>query len=422
MTKVRAFVFRHRYYFGILGLLLLYAWAVVGLFSVWRVPSVLYQFYALDYGMGFASYLLTGAVYRLFFQTVSPTAIDAFHTVLLILFFSALALFCEKVILRAAAEDRRAVCVVVFLFLTGPFTFAPYVIDLGMQEIFWLFLAVLFFVCLSRPSLYLFSVPLCAAALLVNYAAVISCAPFFCVLLLYRLSMETRKSSKTILLVSFCLSVAVSIGLFFYLAFYGKRNMVFSFEDFNALLRARGATEVYYVDSLLYDAYESGYSEQVAAFKLNCPFYVQGTDLTGVQILMNRILDRVGIVLTSLRDRNPLQIAVPMLAGLPVTALIFRFCFAELKNKANSRLRRFVFFCAPALFVLGIAAAWTVSFDYFKWICFLFVPLFSFFLYVLYQESAHAAAFIKRAVSAFSFPHVLIYCAVYSLCVYSAYV
>ena len=104
-----------------------------------------------------------------------------------------------------------------------------------------------------------------------------------------------------------------------------------------------------------------------------------------------------------------------------MVCLIFRFCFNELKNRNNPGLRRFVFFCMPALFFMTVLVSWPLSFDFFKWLNFAFLPLFASFIYVFYRETAYTAEKIRQYLTAVTYPEIVAYCSVYAICVLSAY-
>lgn len=421
MAKVKRFLTDHRYYFAILAFMLFYEWAVVGRFQLWRSDVVAYEFHSLDFSMGFASFILPGAVYQLICGAPDVSSLSVYSTVLLLLFFFVLAAFLERLYLCVSKEHRRVAGVLIFLFLTGPSTFSIFVTDLGMPEVYWVYFALLFFLFLAYKPLNILIVPLCVLSLLVNYASILCYVPFFCIMLLYKLSKEKTKSGKTLLLATFILCVTVSLSFFAYLVLSSMKNMNYTFEEFNELMRSRGVTELTYTDSLLYGKYEEPYPGWFLELAAKFPFYTEGESLSLVQMFFNFIARRWAMVYSHLADRNPLKIVVPFIALLPVIGLIFRFCLSEIKNKKNTKLRRFVFFCIPVLFLFGLAGSWPFSFDAFKWLDFTFIPLFSSFLFVLYTEKEAVAAYIKKAVGAFSFSQIAMYCSVYALCVLTAY-
>ena len=421
MAKLKRLLYAHRAFFVILAALLLYEWAVVGGCKLWRADVVAYEFHAVDLSMGFGSFMLPGQIYQWICGPINERSLSVYHTVLILLFFLALAAFAERLYLSAEKEDRRVAGVLIALFLAGPCTFSIYVTDLGMPEVYWVYLAALFFLCLAYRPLHLLAAPLCVLALMVNYAAMICYVPFFCILLLYKLSGETDRKAKRMLLAAFIVCVCVSVAAYAYLAPNTMKNMKLSFEEYNALMRSRGVTELTYTDSLFYGHYEEVFPADFYAKMAANPFYTEGDALTPVQRLVNFAVFRLHMVRFHLESRSPFMLLVPLLAILPILALIFRFCFGELKNKGNSGLRRFVFFCMPALFFVSILVSWPLSFDFFKWMDFAFLPLFASFLYVFYREKAYVAAYIRRAVAAFSYPQILLYTGVYSVCVLSAY-
>ncbi|MCH5197571.1 MAG: hypothetical protein J1E34_01585 [Oscillospiraceae bacterium] len=421
MTGIKRFLSDHRYYFAILAFILLYEWVVVGKLQVWRSDVVAYEFHSLDFSMGFSSFILPGAVYQLICGAPDVGSLSVYHTVLFLGFSIILAGFLERVYLCVAKEHRRIAGVLIFLFLTGPSTFSIFVTDLGMPEVYWVYFAALFFLFLAYKPLNILIAPLCVLSLLVNYAAILCYVPFFCIMILYKLSNEKTKSGKAMLLCTFILCVTVSLSFWTYLVLSSMKNMNYTFEQFNELMRSRGVTELTYTDSLLYGKYEEPYPGWFMELAARFPFYTEGDDLSLVQMFFNFIARRWAMVYSHLAERNPLKILVPLLALFPVIGLVFRFCFSELKNKENAKLRRFVFFCIPALFLFGLAAAWPFSFDAFKWLDFTFLPLFASFLYVVYTEKETVALYIKKAVSMLSFPQIAMYCSVYAVCVLTAY-
>ncbi len=421
MKRCKRFLSDHRYFFGILAFILLYSFVVAGKCTPWRTGVVAYEFHAVDFSMGFGSFILPGAVYQRICGPINETSLTVYHTVLILAFTVVLAAFAERLYLSFDKADRRIAGVLLFLFLTGPSTFSMFFTDLGMPEVYWVYLAALFFVCLAYRPLRPLIPLLCVLALMVNYAAMICYVPFFCILLLYRYSTETSKRAKRAWLAVFIVCVCVSVGFYCYIAPATMKNMKLSFEEYNALMRSRGVTELTYTDSLFYGHYEDDFPPEFYAKMAASPFYTEGEVLTPLQRLVNFAVFRLNMVGFHFAQRSPLICAVPLLAIAPVTGLIFRFCFGELKNKENAKLRRFVFFCMPALFFVSILVAWPLSFDFFKWLNFAFLPLFASFLYVLYKEKAYVSAYIRRAASVFTFPQILVYCSVYAICVLNAY-
>ena len=422
MARLKNALYRHRYFLCVFAFILLYEYLAVLECRLPQVGEVAYAFHSIDFSMGFAGYMLPGGVFRALFPDAGRTALVVYETLLLTAFFFALALFLERLLLRTAERDRPACAVLLFLFLTGPCTFSIFVTDLGIQEVYWVFLAGAFFLCLAYRPLQPLAPVLCALALLVNYAAIICYVPFFCIMLLYRLSRETEKRARTVLLVSFCLCVAVSLPLFVWLAGISSSHMKITLDEYNEVLRARDVREFTYVDSLIYGRYETELAPDVTAVAERFPFYRDPTEATTLLgFIVNIAVVRFAVTCARFAGRDPLRNIVPFLLIAPVVIVIFRYCFSQVRDRAAGRLRRFVFFCVPALFFVTLLCAWPVSFDFFKWMCYAFLPLFAAFVYMAYCEGERVFAFLRRALSPVPAPAVLLYASLYGLVVLEAY-
>ena len=421
MKRIGRFLYGRRYFFGIFAFIVLYSAVVVRQCGPWESYKTSYEFHALDFSLGFGSFLWPGQLYQWICGAPDMKSLTVYHVVLLLALALALALFLERLVKNVEMKDRPAALVLTALFLTGPSTFSVFVTDIGFLESYWVYLSVLFFLCLAYKPLNLLAAPLCVLALMLNYAAMICYVPFFCILLLYKYVTETSKSAKKMLLAAFFVCCAVSIPSFIYLVLYTQKNVTYSFDEFNAILRSRGVKEFFYVDILFYGHEAETYPDAFYETLYNSAFYTQGDSLTLIQKLFNFIEFRSTWVLYSLWFRNPLRVLLPFLTILPVIALIFGFCFAELRNKKNSKLRRFVFFCMPALFCMSIVLSLAVSHDTFKWLHFAFLPLFASFLYVLYREPERVIPFVRSFASPFTAPQIGMYAIMYSFCVFHAY-
>ena len=192
-------------------------------------------------------------------------------------------------------------------------------------------------------------------------------------------------------------------------------------DEFNRIMRARGVKELSYVDLVLYGRDVDDFPAEFYEVMEKSPFYTQGENLTLIQRLFNFVEMRSTYLLFSLWFRNPLRVVLPFLSIIPVLVLIFRFCSAELRNKQNQKLRRFVFFCMPTLFCLILFVTSLVSHDTVKWIDYAYTPLLTSFLYVLYREPEKTAAFVRRAVSAFNPTQIGMYASIYAFFVLWAY-
>ena len=398
MEKTRSFLLSHKTFLVIFGSLLLYEVCVVGRCTPWHVGENALTMYALDYSFGFADKILPGAFYHLFFRDIAPENISLFSSVLLVLFFFALAVFLEK-LYRASPKNNRVLCaLVIWFFLTGPATFSVFVKELGVIEVFWFYIAAVFVLLVSRRQLAPLTVILCVAALMVNMAAILVVVPMFCILLLYRLSFETEKSGRVLFFFTFFFCVIVSLPLFVYLVVYSKENMIYSYDEFHAMMTAKGAFPKYpeyffYPEEMIPDYFPfSPGEEKLSEFLAAYHTYVESA---GFSRLINFFImqrQAVRFVGTSVKLRD-LIIELTFLS--PLLGLMFFYFISRLKEKTENKLRRFVFFCIPALFVLDLLSGILFSIDNGKWISYGTLVFFGSFIYVFYYEKEHVAAYLQ---------------------------
>ena len=405
---------------------MIYEIAIVCQFQKWEIEDRVFSFYALDFSFGFVSRILPGALYNMIFPELSYTYLVPYEITLLVLFFAVLSFFIEKILLSASQEQLPCFFVIVFLFLTGPATFAIYPQELGIQEGYWLYFAVIFFLFLSKKPLWLFIIPLCAATIFLHYSTILCYIPFFCVMILYKLSGATEKREKILLRITFWGSVIVSVVCFLYFTTTLTSNLVYSLEEFESELRKRGADNLYLCNTTFYGSTGTEIrqtDEFINAAYEAVPSFVKNLNVPDSVIdILSAAYVYIRLSLEDFAQRNPFYIIMPYAAIFPVVVVIFRFCFKELRNKLNSRLRRFVFLCIPSEFIFTLVASFFFSQDYVKWLAFGFVPLFGSFLFVMYKERDNVFSFLKSLFPPLTKSIVLAYCAVYCLVVLHPYV
>ena len=76
MSRVKRFFVSHRVCFGLFVFVMAYQILVGNNLSPWRLNEHFITFYTVDYGLGFCSRFLPGAVYRLFFDQVDVQVIQ----------------------------------------------------------------------------------------------------------------------------------------------------------------------------------------------------------------------------------------------------------------------------------------------------------------------------------------------------------
>ena len=417
MHLLKKFYLKHKYFFYIFLFIILYEVVVVGKCSGWQVSSMGYSFHALDYSLGFASTILPGAIYHFLFGAIKEPQLSVYVTTLYVALFFLVALFLEKWILSVKEENRNVGWLLIFLFLAGPCTFSVFVTSLGMLEFYWVLFAALFFLFLAYRPLHFLIVPLCVLELLVNYSAILCFVPCFCILILFKLSNERRRSGRVLLLITFVFSVSISIPLSFYLALCVPNNMVYSLNEFKQMMSDRGVTFTHSIISFLYRTTDTLQNE----YLLSLPSASALQDAGGWSYFQTLLKGMFSIVRYNFSTRTPLRNLPAYMLVIPLLVPIYSLLVSIIKNRNNSWIKRFSCFCMGALFPFTLIVSIFLSFDYIKWLSFAFLPLFASFLYVLYQEKEIAWSYIRQLYQRISPSLLLLYCSVYAVTVYYAY-
>ena len=110
MSRVKRFFVSHRVCFGLFIFVMAYQILVGNNLAPWRLNEHFITFYTVDYGLGFCSRFLPGAVYRLFFDQVDVPVLSAFSSAFPVL-FSWRSVFCwNGSCCRRRGKSRRCAC------------------------------------------------------------------------------------------------------------------------------------------------------------------------------------------------------------------------------------------------------------------------------------------------------------------------
>ena len=416
MSAVKAFLQKHRYFFCVFLLLAVYELVIVRSCSPWEISTVGYAFLALDYSLGFASIILPGEVYHLLCGDITQWKGSVFTAVLYLAVILCVAALAERLLLSVKEGERRKLWILLLFFLTGPCTFTVFFTEIGVLEFYWIPLVLLFFAALKHPAAAIFSVPLCLAALLVNWNAIVCVVPFFCILLLYQLTLDTKKGAKALLGAAFALCVVLSVVFTGYLMVCVPGNMRLSLDEFHTLMLDKGVTFFHYVDSCLYrttDRFVTPFLES------NDPYAIQQEGfLTYFPLIFKAFFS---IVVSTFSERNPLRNLGPFLSVVPPLLLLEGFFVRRIKDREVCRLRRFAYFCMGAMFFVTIMITTLFSFDYIKWLSYAFLLLFSSFLFLLSREREAALGYLKTVFAKIPLPAVIVYLVAYAALVVNIY-
>ena len=403
MAKVKRLLAAHRVFFGLFALLIVYEILVGNHLAPWRVNEHFITFYTVDFGLGFCSRFLPGAVYRLLFRKTAVKTASLFAGALLIVFFAVLCLLLEKLVQRTPKEHRLLCLFCILLFLTGPASVSLFVRWLGVLDFYWVFSALLFFVFLAYRRLY-FLLPLpFVLCCFVHYGSMVCYIPMMAILLLYKASVVPEKSEKRALLAAFGVSVVLAFACAGYFILFERGNLVYPVEEFNRLLLSRGANYTYYYD---YDLYRVAISRSGEIMNVDpqqgLPFFARI-----LQSVRTQIQTTFG---EGFKSGDMRELAFAGLGLLPVlaAAAVSVRELLRLPERKNG-LRTFSLLLLPALFLLTLVFGTFFSTDTFRWLTHLILPQLAVLLYVAFYEGDRLFAALKRRFSFVSPPAAVLF-------------
>lgn len=398
MEKLKRFLHSHRGFFGLFAFLLVYEVLVGGHLAPWRVNEHFITFYTVDFGLGFCSRFLPGAIYRFLFRETSVKTASLFAAALLLLFFAGVCALLEKLLKRVPAEHRLLCLFCALLFLTGPAGLSLFVRWLGVLDFYWVFAVLLFFIFLSHKRLY-FLIPLpFVLCCMVHYGAMVCYIPFMAILLLYKASVSKDRKEKRELLAVFGVSVALALAAAAYFMLFEKQNLVYPVQEFNRILLSRGANYTYYYDYDLYRVAVSKTGEIVSIDpQAELPFFGRLAHAVRAQIETT-----FG---EGFKNGSMQELALAGLGLAPVLCGIALCLKALLQARENKNgLRTFSLALLFPLFFLTLVFGTFFSTDTFRWLTHLVLPQAAALLYIAYYEGNVIFTELKRRF-AFVPPH-----------------
>lgn len=412
INRIKEFSQKHIYALGIFAFIMVYSFMVPGEFKLWDADKAVLAIHAVDFGLGFCSKLLPGAIYNLFFDSVSTVKTSIYLMVLLIGFFSVLSLLLEKFVLHIEPEYRKTAFIILAFFLTGPSTFAIHVYYPGMLDMYWVFCALLFFVFLSKKKLTpLVFLPF-VICVTVYFASLICFIPFFIIILLYEISCSETRKEKIQLWIVLIVSAVAAVGLSVYFAVCETDNLVYTMEEFHKIYSERGTDNYFYFDQSLYKHSVSNYTDEYITKMQNVK--------TPIERISLELFIRIAYNLHKITLKDKLIIFALI---FPVTALIFAFIFNQIKYNAKIKhgLKLFSDICTVALPFFTLCASVFFSEDLVRWIGHTFLTLSTIFIYILHKEGKEAWKWVEERISKIPLPVILLYFTFYATTVYHPY-
>lgn len=408
---------KHRTAVCLFLFLILYSVIVPAGGRLWRNGAAVYIFHAVDFSMGFCTRILPGAIYRLLTGgAYTQRSVDIYETVLIVLFFAVMAVFCEKLAEHTGREDRNVLFVILLFFLTGPFTFSLFVKETGMLDVYWVYFSVLVLMLLSKKKLVWFSVPLFAALILVHYASAITYIPVLLLIFVYKALCTNDKDEKRTLLFAAACSFFLSVGLFAYFLINERNNLTYTMNEFAQILRSHnvGSDQVMYYDFAFYrDLADPEFKRQyieITHFDMFADAAAASGSQSFAYVIKQQILSTFGFikVMYDFRGNAPAYIVV-----IPVISVLFGFIF-HMMRREKKLLNKLVFLCSPLFFVMSFVGGSLLSSDLNRWMTHALIGLFVFALYIFYSQEKDAATYFDRIISCCPSGALLFYWIVYA--------
>ncbi len=393
MAKIKRFLYSHRVFFGLFAFLAAYEACVANSFSKWQVGEHFLSTYAVDFSLGFCSRFLPGAVYRLLFGDVNERLLSVLLTVLLLLIFFVLCILLERLLLKTPRNDRPLCIFAVLLFITGPASFSLFTQWLGVIDVYWICLCLLFVFALSDRRLYFLIPAVFILTVLVHYGALISYVPMMAVMMLYKLLRCDEKGERRYLGTVLVLSAVCAAGLTVYFILFERRNLTYTMEQFNEILLGRGAKYTYYYD---YNVYRNISSEG----NMSVEDYIYGSANPAVILFRSVWMQIRMTVALRLTAGLTVEYVLGMLVLCPVCAVLISVFIARARDTGiKGFLRRAVYLLPPVLFIGCFTASTLFSSDVFRWLTHSFLPLATVFLYMAYYEKDRFWSILRKRLS-----------------------
>ncbi len=391
---------------------MVYACTVPGDFRSYGVDGAVMAIHAVDFGLGFCSKLLPGAIYNLFFDSVGTVKTSVYLVILLIGFFAVLSLLLEKFILSVELQHRKTTLIILAFFLTGPSTFAIHIYYPGMLDMYWVFCALLFFIFLTKKRLRPLLILPFLLCITIYFASLISFIPFFVIIMLYEISVSDTKKDKIQLWSILIISAVAAVALGIYLATSESNNLVYTIEEFREIYSKKGIDNFLYYEKSLYK-----FSDDDHLKHYFLDYYKLESKSSPILYEISAIID-YHLSKTTIKDK-----LVVFALIMPITVSIFAFLFNQIKyNLKNKRiLKAFSNICMVALPFFTIIISVFFSEDLIRWISHAFLTLFASFIYILYNENEKAWKWVEERVQKLPFAVILLYLTFYATTIYHPY-
>lgn len=421
MQKTKKFLFsmiqRHRIGIGCFLFIILYQWFIINNGSLWWVNPTTYALYVLDYSMGFCTRILPGAVYMALVGKYDYRCMSAFVMVFFLALLVLLSYFAEKLYAAADGKERKTALVLLFFFLTGPFTFGLFANTFGMLDFYWCFLFVAALLLLPKRRLKWMLPVFPACMIFVHYAAAFSYAALLLIMILFAAAKTEDRREKREYYVLFVLCALVTAALAGYFLVFDIENVAYPLEELDRILREeRGALFPEYVESALYRLTDPDVAEKANDVGL----YAADPNASGLVRFIQWFVFFIHGALSFAHSYD--RLLFPVLLELPAVVFLLALLISWFRARKGNKELRFVALLMILFFFGGNMVAFLFAADNFRWMCHAVTGLFFSAFTALccdYREGFRKAhAYLRRA----GLPLTMVYAVAYALTTMDPYI
>lgn len=406
--KLKQILVRHKALPLLMGFIYLYLFAVVSKWKPFGVDVFTYAFHAVDFSMGFCTKILPGDIYNRLVGVYDEKTMNLYLNIVYAVFFFLLSLLLEKFLTAMPRKYQKSTAVLLFLFITGPFTLATFVDEFGLLDFYWILLAIISLFFLQNKYLrWLIPVNI-FLMVLVYYASTLCYVAGLLLLILYGAFSSGEKKEKRKSLVLFGLSFGTAFAETVYFLRNEYANLKFPMETFDSIMQSRNVDNTIYYDYALYRVVVD--SDISNAPDLN-------SNSGAVKGVFGEIATQIEMTLKTLPGLSNIHHFKPywfcyILAAFLLVPLLYVLIVSLKKTdnkmkKATLGLMIASFFCIAAVGVF-------FSTDVARWLSHAFLVLFGYVFYLLCHDGCEALRRFERFLNKNAF-FTAVFCLIYCL-------
>ncbi|MBQ7740642.1 MAG: hypothetical protein IJT65_05350 [Eubacterium sp.] len=418
-----------KYFMFFFLFLMLYNFIYTNKCHFFTVGDIPYTAHIMDFSFGFCTKFLVGEVFGLFFKKVTMTNVTVFETVLLLLVFVFVSFCLSKIIsLYDNKEDKRAFFILALFFLSGPCTFAMFTDELGMYDVYWIYICALFFLCFKNKVLRFVIPILFFGAIMLHFTSLLCYIPLMFLVVLYEVAQSDNKLSNRLYIIILFISALVVVGITLYMFINERDNLVYkTMKEFNEAAYKKSQfgkdTEMTYYDMSFFDTSDTFkvYIKQYKPIFKNVNDYAVFKGLpkiakSVIDYLISR-LNQTGFLYFVIRTAFVNAVYIFILFT-PIYILLFKFWVFKIKG-AETKLLKLIYL-AMLLLLFNIIPFLTFAIDITRMYTHSFLTQCFMIAYLMYRDKSNLEYFTNK-ISGCNKGFLFTYYAIYALSYFYPY-